>query len=488
MQLTSTTDYSIRLVCFLAYKEEPCSTATIAASANIPNNYIPKIIKKLKIANIVGSVEGVQGGYFLLKKPETITLWDILDTMESTMKINKCLEEKQEGECCVPNYCHNRETCRVRAVFEQFQMDLERKLEEVTIAELIGKAAKHPFGNTYVTLEIDAETGKYKRVYAYDAFVRDYIPKEGDFREFIKKYIEEYVQEDDKERITELTDIGRIEEDLINGYWEKQTRFRQRVRDTEKDYVWMELHQYFNIDDNVAIFVLQNSILAARHMSSVEEELESKSKSIEENYWFAIELLSRILNERNLEYSNSRLEIIHYTEKIYQKLAELYPELEITEVEIKNVAHLAPIHNVGKIRLPKEMFLRLDELTEEEEKLLKTHPELGAEIVARFPKDKKLEHIQQYSHDICLYHHERYDGSGYPYGLKGEEIPLCAQVVGLVDVYEELINSKNMHVSVGKEKAIQMILSGKCGSFSETLLHSFLAAAMQSDWEPDEVD
>lgn len=159
----------------------------------------------------------------------------------------------------------------------------------------------------------------------------------------------------------------------------------------------MELHQYFNIDDNVAIFVLQNSILAARHMSSVEEELESKSKSIEENYWFAIELLSRILNERNLEYSNSRLETIHYTEKIYQKLAELYPELEITEVEIKNVAHLAPIHNVGKIRLPKEMFLRLDELTEEEEKLLKTHPELGAEIVARFPKDKKLEHIQQYS-------------------------------------------------------------------------------------------
>ena len=126
----------------------------------------------------------------------------------------------------------------------------------------------------------------------------------------------------------------------------------------------MELHQYFNIDDNVAIFVLQNSILAARHMSSVEEELESKSKSIEENYWFAIELLSRILNERNLEYSNSRLETIHYTEKIYQKLAELYPELEITEVEIKNVAHLAPIHNVGKIRLPKEMFLRLDELTE----------------------------------------------------------------------------------------------------------------------------
>ena len=60
--------------------------------------------------------------------------------------------------------------------------------------------------------------------------------------------------------------------------------------------------------------------------------------------------------------------------------------------------------------------------------------------------------------------------------------------MGLVDVYEELINSKNMHVSTGKEKAIQMILSGKCGSFSETLLHSFLAAAMQSDWEQDEVD
>ena len=162
MQLTSTTDYAIRLVCFLAYKEQPCTAGVIAHSADIPTNYIPKIIKKLKLANLVGSVEGVQGGYYLLRKPEAITLWDILDTMESTMKINKCLEEVFYPYEEKSGLCDQREFCKVRAIFQQFQMDVERKLQEVTVAELIGKSETHPFGHTYVTLEIDAGTGVFQ--------------------------------------------------------------------------------------------------------------------------------------------------------------------------------------------------------------------------------------------------------------------------------------------------------------------------------------
>lgn len=483
MQLTSTTDYAIRLVCFLAYKEQPCTAGVIAHSAHIPTNYIPKIIKKLKLANLVGSVEGVQGGYYLLRKPEAITLWDILDTMESTMKINKCLEEVSYPYEEKSGLCDQREFCKVRAIFQQFQMDVERKLQEVTVAELIGKSEAHPFGHTYVTLEIDAGTGVFQRVYAYDAFVRDYIPKEGEFQAFLEQYIQDYVHKEDRERIYALTRLDYVEGEMEKGYWEKQTRFRQRVRHTEDQYCWMELHQYFNAEDHAVVFVLQNSILAEQHMSTLEQELVQKSKSMEQNYWFAVELLGRILDEREVGDREEKSEVIHYTEMVYRKLSELYPEQKITEEEIVYVSHLAPIRNIGKIRLPKELFLKRESLTEEEEECMRSHPLLGAEIVDRFPRDKNLAVIQQYSREICLYHHERYDGSGYPYGLQGEEIPLCAQVVGLVNVYEGLLHGRDGQPVLEKERAIQKLLSGTCGSFSDSLLHSFLAAAMQPEWE-----
>ena len=479
MQLTSTTDYAIRLVCFLAYKEQPCTAGVIAHSADIPTNYIPKIIKKLKLANLVGSVEGVQGGYYLLRKPEAITLWDILDTMESTMKINKCLEEVFYPYEEKSGLCDQREFCKVRAIFQQFQMDVERKLQEVTVAELIGKSETHPFGHTYVTLEIDAGTGVFQRVYAYDAFVRDYIPKEGEFQVFLEQYIQDYVHKEDRA----LTSLDYVEEEMEKGYWEKQTRFRQRVRHTEDQYCWMELHQYFNTEDHAVVFVLQNSILVEQHMSTLEQELVQKSKSMEQNYWFAVELLGRILDEREVGDQEEKSEVIHYTEMVYRKLSELYPEQKITEEEIVYVSHLAPIRNIGKIRLPKELFLKREPLTEEEEECMRSHPLLGAEIVDRFPRDKNLAVIQQYSREICLYHHERYDGSGYPYGLQGEEIPLCAQVVGLVNVYEGLLHGRDGQPVLEKERAIQKLLSGTCGSFSDSLLHSFLAAAMQPEWE-----
>lgn len=196
----------------------------------------------------------------------------------------------------------------------------------------------------------------------------------------------------------------------------------------------MELHQYFNTEDHAVVFVLQNSILAEQHMSTLEQELVQKSKSMEQNYWFAVELLGRILDEREVGDREEKSEVIHYTEMVYRKLSELYPEQKITEEEIVYVSHLAPIRNIGKIRLPKELFLKRGSLTEEEEERMRSHPLLGAEIVDRFPRDKNLAVIQQYSREICLYHHERYDGSGYPYGLQMERPIMIRQSLTMPSV------------------------------------------------------
>ena len=86
------------------------------------------------------------------------------------------------------------------------------------------------------------------------------------------------------------------------------------------------------------------------------------------------------------------------------------------------------------------------------------------------------------SYEICRYHHERYDGSGYPDGLKGDEVPLCAQVVGLVDAYDALVSVRPYKRKLKHEEAIRMIANGECGVFSKKLLQCFIAAAMQKEW------
>uniref|UniRef100_UPI002FD9BF3A HD-GYP domain-containing protein n=1 Tax=Holdemanella biformis TaxID=1735 RepID=UPI002FD9BF3A len=92
------------------------------------------------------------------------------------------------------------------------------------------------------------------------------------------------------------------------------------------------------------------------------------------------------------------------------------------------------------------------------------------------------EKLNQYSYEICRHHHERYDGTGYPDGLKGEDIPLSAQVVGLVDAYDALISVRPYKKKLEHDQAVQMILNGECGKFSDELLHCFKKVSSQNNW------
>ena len=121
-------------------------------------------------------------------------------------------------------------------------------------------------------------------------------------------------------------------------------------------------------------------------------------------------------------------------------------------------------------------------LTEEEMETVRQHPLVGAEMTKKFPKGLTIDKLNALSYEICRHHHERYDGAGYPDGLHGEEIPLCAQVVGLADAYDALISPRPYKSKLTHGEALQMILNGECGSFSQPLLHCFLEAAMQKEW------
>jgi putative two-component system response regulator len=136
----------------------------------------------------------------------------------------------------------------------------------------------------------------------------------------------------------------------------------------------------------------------------------------------------------------------------------------LTEADIALITTASSLHDIGKIRIPEEILNKPGRLTDEEFKIMKTHSELGAAIIKDmdFPQDHPLVHT---AWEICRWHHERWDGKGYPDGLKGEEIPISAQVVSIVDVYDALTSERCYKKAFDHDTAIQMILDGQCGQF-----------------------
>ena len=150
----------------------------------------------------------------------------------------------------------------------------------------------------------------------------------------------------------------------------------------------------------------------------------------------------------------------------------------MTEADIALITTASSLHDIGKIRIPEEILNKPGRLTDEEFKIMKTHSELGAAIIKDmdFPQDHPLVHT---AWEICRWHHERWDGKGYPDGLKGEEIPISAQVVSIVDVYDALTSERCYKKAFDHDTAIQMILDGQCGQFNPLLLKCLKELSLQ---------
>ena len=149
----------------------------------------------------------------------------------------------------------------------------------------------------------------------------------------------------------------------------------------------------------------------------------------------------------------------------------------MTEADIALITTASSLHDIGKIRIPEEILNKPGRLTDEEFKIMKTHSELGAIIKDMdFPQDHPLVHT---AWEICRWHHERWDGKGYPDGLKGEEIPISAQVVSIVDVYDALTSERCYKKAFEHDTAIQMIMDGQCGQFNPILLKCLKELSIQ---------
>ena len=198
----------------------------------------------------------------------------------------------------------------------------------------------------------------------------------------------------------------------------------------------------------------------------------------EENNNIMIQIMSNILGSRNSESREHILHIKTATEMMLRQLVKVTDAYPLTEADIALITTASSLHDIGKIRIPEEILNKPGRLTDEEFKIMKNHSELGAAIIKDmdFPQDHPLVHT---AWEICRWHHERWDGKGYPDGLKGEEIPISAQVVAIVDVYDALTSERCYKKAFDHDTAIQMILDGQCGQFNPILLKCLKELSIQ---------
>ena len=198
----------------------------------------------------------------------------------------------------------------------------------------------------------------------------------------------------------------------------------------------------------------------------------------EENNNIMIRIMGNILGSRNSESREHILHIKTATEMMLRQLVKVTDAYPLTEADIVLITTASSLHDIGKIRIPEEILNKPGRFTDEEYKIMKTHSELGAAIIEDmdFPQDNPLVHT---AWEICRWHHERWDGKGYPDGLKGEEIPICAQVVSIVDVYDALTSERCYKKAFDHDTAIQMILDGQCGQFNPILLKCLKELSIQ---------
>lgn len=182
-----------------------------------------------------------------------------------------------------------------------------------------------------------------------------------------------------------------------------------------------------------------------------------------------INILSHIVEFRNGESGLHILHINTITEILLKRLTQITDKYPLNREEIETIVTASSLHDIGKISVPDEILNKPGRLTKEEFEIIKGHSKAGADMLGALV-EYRGEPLIKIAHDICLYHHERYDGSGYPVGLKGDEIPISAQVVSIADVYDALVSERCYKKAIPHNEALQMIKNGECGAFNPILL------------------
>ena len=218
------------------------------------------------------------------------------------------------------------------------------------------------------------------------------------------------------------------------------------------------------VENTLMLYVRQKRLVRL-----VEEQVYEREKTNNT----MINILSHVIEYRNNESGQHILHVRMMTDILLRRLIEITDKYPLTETDISMIASVSALHDIGKISVPKAILNKPGKLDPEEWEIMKNHAAIGDSMLCDLGTQQS-ETLMNLAHEICRWHHERWDGRGYPDGLKGDEIPISAQVVAMADVYDALTSERCYKKSFDHATAIKMITNGECGAFNPLLIQCLL--------------
>ena len=203
--------------------------------------------------------------------------------------------------------------------------------------------------------------------------------------------------------------------------------------------------------------------------------LQQQALQLKKNQENIINILGTVVEYRNLEARTHITRVKGFTKILGTYMMKFYPEYGLTGDKVNAIASASVLHDVGKVMLSDAILLKPGKLTAEEFEYVKSHSVKGYDIVESIADMLEGDYVQCCK-EVVRWHHEKYDGSGYPDGLQKDEIPISAQLVSIADCFESLLSESVYKGAIPFEEAYNMILQGECGMFSYKLLECFRKA------------
>jgi putative two-component system response regulator len=213
---------------------------------------------------------------------------------------------------------------------------------------------------------------------------------------------------------------------------------------------------------------------------NLEKQVKERTDEIRKTQRATIFALSSIADARDSETGNHLERMRNYSVLLMQLYKYEEDHAEITGQFLKDIYDSSVLHDIGKVGIPDSILLKKGSLSVEEFEIMKTHTVIGYDALKKASQDLGSDSFLNMAMDIVLYHHERWDGKGYPTGLKGENIPLSARAVSIADVYDALTSERPYKRAFSHEETIE-IMKGEAGKFDPNLFALFLKNAIEFD-------
>lgn len=231
---------------------------------------------------------------------------------------------------------------------------------------------------------------------------------------------------------------------------------------------------------------VENVVNSNAYKKSMEEKVENQMITLRKQYRVIqlqadkmqkkndeiVNMVGNVAEYRSLESGSHIRRVKQYTRILGEYVMENYPEYGLTKEILDIIVSVSALHDIGKVAIPDSILLNPGRLSDDEFDYLRAHTLRGSELLEDF-KNVWSEDYLRIGQEICRSHHERYDGKGYPDGLVGDNIPISAQLVSIVDVYDAMTNERFYKGALAIERVFYMITNGECGIFSPKLLEAF---------------